>query len=351
LETKEDELKKEQSLSELTRQSLLTHIDFGDAFRPFLELQNTIAKALESIILPSLDVENIFKNIAESLRPALELHNLIDNYFRENQQYITTMLAGFQKGVELYKDSAEKFKYIIVELGWPPTDILYPEELTTIVEEYSKHGCESIRKDVDAFFLNKFDLEEINLILERWESTKALKSRLPILQQAINAHLEGNYYLSVPALLPQIEGIIADGYAHYGRMNGKNLGQYFKVLLSDTDMLSFDIAALEFLSQYILVDFVHGLPPKSSLSRHAILHGADTNYGTATNSLKCILLLDYLQDSFGYVSIGNGNSYHLIGCPVVLNFKVKYRNKGWVVYKDKNSAHKSAKLPCKICKP
>ena len=42
------------------------------------------------------------------------------------------------------------------------------------------------------------------------------------------------------------------------------------------------------------------------LNRHAILHGHDVNYATEANSLRCILLLDYvcgvhliLQDELG----------------------------------------------------
>jgi len=81
-------------------------------------------------------------------------------------------------------------------------------------------------------------------------------------------------------------------------MDGKVQKEYFIKLLSKTEIYSYDQAIKTFLFNVILVGFEHGTIPKSFLSRHAILHGADTTYGTVTNSLKSILLFDYLQGKF-----------------------------------------------------
>jgi len=126
-----------------------------------------------------------------------------------------------------------------------------------------------------------------------------------------------------------------------------NICKRAKKLLNDTDNYSFDEAIQKYYLDIILAGFEHGTVPKSFLSRHAILHGGDTNYGNITNSLKSILLFDYLQDKFRLLSIGNGNCYHLIGCSVVQ----RNRQLDWVLYNNRTEAEMDGKRSCKLCHP
>lgn len=102
-----------------------------------------------------------------------------------------------------------------------------------------------------------------------------------------------------------------------------------------------------FKKDYIVADFKHGIAPNSYLSRHAILHGGDTSYGTIENSLKCILLFDYIQDKFRLVSVGSGNAYHIISCPVVQ----RNRKSEWNLFNYHWEAEEQNKKPCELCKP
>ncbi|MFP3489612.1 hypothetical protein R0K20_18625, partial [Staphylococcus sp. SIMBA_130] len=65
-----------------------------------------------------------------------------------------------------------------------------------------------------------------------------------------------------------------------------------RVLLNDTSAFSFDQQVEKYYVDTILAEFTRGEEIKSDLSRHAILHGADTDYGTKVNSIKTILVLD-----------------------------------------------------------
>ena len=51
----------------------------------------------------------------------------------------------------------------------------------------------------------------------------------------------------------------------------------------------------------------HGKALQPDLSRHAILHGGDTNYGTELNALKVIMLIDYVQ------ALANASSAESVG--------------------------------------
>jgi hypothetical protein len=365
-------MKKKVVLEQSNLQTSFTQ--FAKAIEPSIVMKNALAQIMENIS-PSLIIQNSLSKIAESFSPLLVMKNylaVISNSIRPDllaQNAHENISEGFQQSIILWQknladsfknisnqieaigETTQKFKAIIVELGWPPNDSLDFHDINSIIEAYDKYGSEYIKNDIEKYFLKKFDQKEVNDILKNWEETKSFKNRLPILRQAINAHLEGNYYISVPAFLPQIEGIIVDGYGHNGRMNGERLEKYFRDLLSSTNTFSFDIAVQEFLLQYVLAEFQHGISPKSCLSRHAILHGADTKYGTAANSLRCILLIDYLLDKFGYIGVGKGKSYHLLGCPVVVKYRIRHGNKNWVIFEDRYEAEKTGKKKCKICKP
>ncbi|HDX9646726.1 TPA: hypothetical protein ROY02_003029 [Bacillus cereus] len=74
------------------------------------------------------------------------------------------------------------------------------------------------------------------------------------------------------------------------------LQQYLETLLVNEGVFSFDKQIQTFYLNTILVGFEHGEPLQSKLSRNAILHGADVEYGTEENSLKSILIFDYILD-------------------------------------------------------
>lgn len=59
-------------------------------------------------------------------------------------------------------------------------------------------------------------------------------------------------------MLSLIEGIIAEGFNHQGRMTVKIQKQYISHLLSCTDTGSFDSTINEYFLNTILVGFEHG---------------------------------------------------------------------------------------------
>ncbi|WP_251955738.1 HsdM family class I SAM-dependent methyltransferase [Nostoc commune] len=84
-------------------------------------------------------------------------------------------------------------------------------ECTTILQILDDGLEEGLTKD--DIFLNKLMVSSrIEKTLESWIEKKNsnVKKRIPILEEAITAHLEGKYYLSVSTLMPQIEGILKD---------------------------------------------------------------------------------------------------------------------------------------------
>jgi len=114
------------------------------------------------------------------------------------------------------------------------------------------------------------------------------------LSEIIRAHIAHQYNLIVPAACAQLEGMMVDFFGHTGKLHEYELKAFYRSAVQSDK--TFSEPVLKFVDGVLLVRFRHGEEIKSTLSRHAVLHGADLHYGTASNSLKLILLLDYLQD-------------------------------------------------------
>ena len=240
----------------------------------FQNLQNRVLK---------ISLDSIYENMRKALLR-----------FEDNIKVIYDVARAYGK-------LADRFALIMIEMDWPPPMDIYPDQMIKIVEEYDQFGVEKIRAKVNKFLINFYNEKILNEKLISWKNKGWIKKRIPILEAAIKAHIEGKYILSVPTILPQIEGIIADGYGHRGRMDGGQLKLYINSLLSGGNTKTFDKVIRNFFVDTLLAKFEYGSPVKSSLSRHAIIHGADVHYGNVANSLKTILLFDYLQGSFSLV--------------------------------------------------
>lgn len=147
---------------------------------------------------------------------------------------------------------------------------------------------------------NYYSSEKIRLIAFEWESNELLKERMSILRNVIMAHNLGMYNVTIPTLLTQLEGVLIDTFNIRGKVDGKIIELLLECLLKDDNNESgfnFDTEIHEYYTKNIIQSFKHGEPIKSGISRNAILHGADKRYGILSNSLKTILLFDYISNA------------------------------------------------------
>lgn len=251
-----------------------------------LKIQESLIKLNEQINEQMKPVHEALKNIQLTTS---ELFKSID------YSVLIEKFQQFREVVVEYGSKAEKFKTYVVEMGYPPHYDLLPYEVTRIVELYEEDQEKAITYTND-FMLKKFDHDNLQMMLEKWGNAKWTENRVEIFTDIMNAHKNKMYYVSIPATIAQIEGIIAQGFDHYGKMNGNHIKEYLTRLLSEVGRFSFDEGIKAFYFKNVLASFEHGKPIRSFLSRNAILHGADVGYGTPENSLKCILLFDYIHD-------------------------------------------------------
>ncbi len=139
--------------------------------------------------------------------------------------------------------------------------------------------------------------------------------RFPILRDAFDAHSAGKYTLSIPATLAQADGLCYDllEVSLFGKTKGRpktklaldqKLGKYMVLnrvwpLVEITDVLlnplreeSSLIANTQDVQSRRHADSAYG-----PLNRHGVLHGLDVDYASEANSLRAILLVDYILEA------------------------------------------------------
>ncbi|BAZ86643.1 hypothetical protein [Dolichospermum compactum] len=176
-----------------------------------------------------------------------------------------------------------------------------------IIEDFFKSN--PVNDQSIVVLINK--LMTVDDILESWIEYNNLQHRYPIFKEALEAHNEKNFFLSVSTLIPQVEGVIRD-------IIEKNTDITKMKKIPDSDGLSdSDIERvitslklicnqekdinnignilsplLEMLKKLYKDD--REIPNNDGLYRKGLCHGGITNFGTAKNSLKLILMLDRL---------------------------------------------------------
>lgn len=153
-------------------------------------------------------------------------------------------------------------------------------------------------------------------VMESWQGELFLP-RHAIIREALWAHKSGKFGVSVPSLLPHIEGIARELCVRYNLKPLRNplvvkdgskthVGTVFSSVIASWLTGDRRLAVFGFLYYleggfYAWVDFestfenMKEIKESKDLNRHAILHGIQLNYNTELNSLRCFLVLDVLS--------------------------------------------------------
>lgn len=273
--------------------------------------------------------------------------NSAKNIFTEFSKSATKMFETIAKAIDQYIDELDKFYLLLAEAAWPPPSNYLPfaKKAHQLARDYLNGTKPTIEK-IDKIMIDWHSDETVQKMLENWREVSWLSQRWHIIELAIQAHLRGEYVLSIPVLLAQVEGIIANNHNYSGWMSGKEWQRQFESLLHEALVLKGKNNAMRnFVTEILLANFVHGNSIPTSPNRHAILHGADTQYGTKANSLKLILLIENLIDLFRLESIEGSSVFHVNGCSV-LRRSLKKRQ----FYATAQEAIRDGLQGCKRCK-
>jgi len=196
--------------------------------------------------------------------------------------------------------------------GWfidPHMPVSFTREVAAILRiqydqegEGSEDSSREIRDVLVQYFEEKYHEIKANVL-------RCFSERSDLLGQAFSAHENGLYSLAIPVFIAQADGAFRErrGIPLFEKFRLKYNPGFAKILesLRRKDFDSHEIAWREYLP--LAFHFTaEGIIPfreavegggdysKPSYSRHAIIHGLTTSYGTRENSLRYISLLGYM---------------------------------------------------------
>jgi hypothetical protein len=172
---------------------------------------------------------------------------------------------------------------------------------------------EIVPEIVKQTFVEHYEVGEwavLKSMVSSWQDNPYFSNRMPILYDALKAHIDGKYTLVVPTLLAQIEGVLSSILeTPAGSTTGmvktaieERQTEYLSAASKDI-LIKFAISPAgyggvkgEYFTPEKFPEWLEskGLAEDQALNRHAILHGVQLNYGSKENSLRAFLLLDVL---------------------------------------------------------
>lgn len=183
------------------------------------------------------------------------------------------------------------------------------EELVAkIVSLYESGAGSGTVHSVVSRYYAKCNWQRLEEVLERCRNNSLFERRIKVIEEALRAHREGLYNLTVPGLLIHLEGIAAD-YVKKHKLLPQIKGQTKEIILTaleDTPYSLLDIrtyagvdALIEYVegSMFAVVDFDKEhvrLHSENKLYGHAVRHGRQVAFGTRMNSLRLFLFLDVM---------------------------------------------------------
>jgi hypothetical protein len=182
----------------------LNNIDTSSMRRAF-NVSSEVVKLMQS-----LDVwqESYFQEIVK-----------ITDSLNEVTRRVSADLAAFQLAfqdiissdiisdlIKLWEET-EDAKEAFREAGWPITPSMTKQVKDRVVELH-KQGKTGYASQVILGYYRRKNYQNLKLAIESWENHSLFKPRMHIIQDAFEAHCSGLYTLSVPALLPLVEGIL-----------------------------------------------------------------------------------------------------------------------------------------------
>lgn len=227
----------------------------------------------------------------------------INKPFKNIQKLINNPISDFNKKLNDFKERVEelyrqtpKNLLTLSFYGWYLDFETTPAEPIELGNKINDGDIDFVNE-----YLHKYYTHNLDNILSHLISYHP--ERKEIFNQIIEAHKQGYYYISIPAIFAQIDGICFDfTKKKFFMKNNRKKDEYLHLPEITHELKNISNITLKSFLSPIYSDtpiFTHtsnlDIYP-IYLNRHEILHGVDKEYGTEINSLKCISLLKYLSD-------------------------------------------------------
>jgi hypothetical protein len=264
---------------------------FQKAIQPFLEAQAALQKSLE----PILAAQEKWQNVNASIKiPRYALPDFgpvaeqAENYMKSLEGIISPAFEELQRSFREIPPKTQEALILLGTHGWY-LDLEMPiPSLWKLKEALEEGNLQEVEEALVQYFEERLDEIEVS-ILGRFPS------REKVIKAAFTAHRRCEYELSIPVFLSQTDGICKEVVNEHFFIKQNKMPRtaiYVEQIAADTYRAA------------LLSPLAHSLPIGASekergpgfteLNRHMVLHGESLDYGTKTNSLKAISLINYV---------------------------------------------------------
>tara|TARA_R110002050_G_scaffold300768_1_gene472377 strand:- start:9061 stop:9906 length:846 start_codon:yes stop_codon:yes gene_type:complete len=256
-----------------------------DSYKEASDVANAVKSAYQSLQLP-------LEEMKKSLEIIDKRNKIIENSF------VPKYFENFQEIGKRIRENLEKTPeslMLLSKYGWYldfDSELYLPNQLGNLI-------LDGKVEDVDKILMEYYN-ENLDSILEKL--IESYPDRKQIFYQIVAAHREQKYFLTIPCILTQVDGICFDITTKKYFITEKKDKKFRHLPEVATEIAKISGSISEAFSMPILVQTainsheskIESFPVK--LNRHLIMHGMDKEFGTEKNSLKCLSLLVYLSD-------------------------------------------------------
>lgn len=239
--------------------------------------------------LEALFLKNpIADHVKALLQPLTDVHDWAKAFQAEEQLRMRewfSVIEEFQQQLREMPGEVRAQLAVLMARGW----CLDPEMPHTWGRDLAEAFEEGQEEEAQQWLVDYFKdrLDEIEKTL-----TDRHPQRAVILAQAFQAHRNGQYFLSIPVMLSQADGVIQD--KHQKQLFTKKARANLKAVVEKMQEDDLRVIFMEaFCVDIPLTRQTEKLPAGfDGLNRHAVLHGTDPNYGTEINGWRAVSILN-----------------------------------------------------------
>lgn len=231
-------------------------------------------------------------DVSTAQKAQVKLHALI----KSATESLTSVIAHYDERIQKVNkamqnaiaETPESLK-ILANDGW-----YLPFDVTpNIVLEASGLWQSGQEEKANQLLINFFD-EEIEFI--KRELLSRFPHRANPITEAIDAHQQKKFYLSIPVFFSQAEGVCEEltGKRFFSSKDGRPLTRSWAEEFNSDSILSLFTEPLKEIGVVRLNQ--RGRVP-IGINRHDVLHGSSVDYGKEINSYKALSLLWYFGDA------------------------------------------------------
>lgn len=225
----------------------------------------------------------------------------VNSYLKQLQEMAKCFREQLQETFQELPHRTEEALLLLGAHGWyVDLDMPLPG-LWKLKRTLSEGKSKEVEKVLVGYFESKLDDIEDSIM-------KKFPKRGKVIGAAFNAHRREEYELSIPVFLAQADGICKEVVKQYLFMK-QNKKPRTAIYVEQVASGMYGAALLSPLAQTLPIGASEYERPEdfNELNRHMVLHGESLDYGTKTNSLKAISLINYVVHVFTRVGCGGRN--------------------------------------------